>query len=691
MPKNNILMGRLGSHFNDSQAKSITFCVTEECNLRCKYCYMTDKNNFHRMSLGVAKQAVDFFLSQKVETDAVIWDFIGGEPLLEIDLIDQLSDYIKQQMYLRNHPWFFKYSFNLGTNGILYNDPRVQAYLRKNATHVSISMTIDGTREKHDLNRIFPNGAGSYDAIIENVKLWKSQFPYAQTKVTFASDDLRMLKDSIIHLWNLGLNMIPANIVFEDVWKDGDDEIYRQQLMELADYVLEHELWNDYSVRFFDPYVGHPMGDNAKKQRFCGTGRMVAVDCEGKLYPCIRFLDFCLSGKPALCIGNIYDGIDATKLKQFQVLDIGILNDNECSDCQVASGCFSCSGCNYENSPTNSIFSRTRYHCKLQKVQAECNEYFWTELAKRIHAVTPFEQRRMQAYQAENWQIAGARYLYFLISDESPVYCMYSPSRSTATMSRQTLMDGVKFAHANYMIPVFLGNPYDSLDEIERYRTHIIIDYASALETAVSEVVMQIPIISSEEDIVTLRAGAYQSTIMMVSPSNISGLSTRLAHLAGKTRRINIIKQALTSWAAEDIDSYLSELKLFCSYKKQKNLHTSINIFDHKENVSQCQCQAGRADFTLAPNGLLYACPAFYYQGEPSIGNLVDGLVISDESLYGIQKAVPCKSCEKTNCLRCIYVNKMETTTLNLAAEIQCAIAEQEEKLFNDVVCIEEA
>ena len=155
MDTREILMGTIGRSFNDGRAKSITFCVTEECNLRCSYCYMTGKNSFHRMSLDVAKQAVDYFLGQEPEEEAVIWEFIGGEPLLEIDLIDQISDYIKQQMYLRNHPWFKNYIFSIGSNGVLYNDSRVQAYLKKNAAHVSVAITIDGTREKHDMNRVF--------------------------------------------------------------------------------------------------------------------------------------------------------------------------------------------------------------------------------------------------------------------------------------------------------------------------------------------------------------------------------------------------------------------------------------------------------------------------------------------------------------------------------------------------------
>ena len=95
-------MGTPVQSFNDGVYQSITFSVTEECNLRCKYCYMIGKNN-KKMSFDTAKKAVDLILDSKPEYDAVAWEFIGGEPTLEIGLIDEISDYIKMQMYIKNH------------------------------------------------------------------------------------------------------------------------------------------------------------------------------------------------------------------------------------------------------------------------------------------------------------------------------------------------------------------------------------------------------------------------------------------------------------------------------------------------------------------------------------------------------------------------------------------------------------
>lgn len=91
MKANETFMGKGVSEWKSGEAYNITFIVTEDCNLRCKYCYQVHKNNKRRMNINTAKKAVDYFLDNAdfFSAKAVIWDFIGGEPLLEMDLIDK--------------------------------------------------------------------------------------------------------------------------------------------------------------------------------------------------------------------------------------------------------------------------------------------------------------------------------------------------------------------------------------------------------------------------------------------------------------------------------------------------------------------------------------------------------------------------------------------------------------------------
>ena len=81
--------------WQEGVAKEVTFIVTKDCQLACKYCYLVGKNSNERMSFDVAKRAIDYILSKEDDKlfnqESVIWDFIGGEPFLEIELIDKIS------------------------------------------------------------------------------------------------------------------------------------------------------------------------------------------------------------------------------------------------------------------------------------------------------------------------------------------------------------------------------------------------------------------------------------------------------------------------------------------------------------------------------------------------------------------------------------------------------------------------
>lgn len=85
--------------------RTITFIVTKDCQLACKYCYLVGKNSQENMSWDVAKKSIDYILDHEIDfpEEGVVWDFIGGEPFLEIDLIDKICDYLKVEMYRKQH------------------------------------------------------------------------------------------------------------------------------------------------------------------------------------------------------------------------------------------------------------------------------------------------------------------------------------------------------------------------------------------------------------------------------------------------------------------------------------------------------------------------------------------------------------------------------------------------------------
>lgn len=375
--------------WNSSIAKSITFIVTKDCQLACKYCYLVGKNEKERMSWDVAKKAVDYILEHPNEfnEDAVIWDFIGGEPFLEIDLIDKICDYIKTQMFLRKHHWFNSYRFSFSTNGINYNSDKVQKFIEKNHSHLSIGITIDGTKQKHDLNRIWKGigkEKGSYDDVVRNIPLWLSQFPYGGTKVTISSADIPYIKESVLHLYSLGIHEVNINCVFEDVWNENDDKLFENQLIELADAIIDCELYSQYTCSLFSEHIGKPLNSKLQNENWCGAGKMLSIDAAGNFYPCTRFAQYSLRNKKALIIGNIDEGIDKNKLRPFLTLDRCTQSTQECIDCEVASGCAWCQGENYDAAGSPTIYQRATAICKMHKARVRANNYYWNKLYRKL-------------------------------------------------------------------------------------------------------------------------------------------------------------------------------------------------------------------------------------------------------------------------------------------------------------------
>lgn len=365
----------------------VTFIVTKDCQLACKYCYLVGKNSKERMPYKIAQHAIDYILNDKrlQQYVGVIWDFIGGEPFLEIDLIDRICDYLKMEMYRLGHPWFNNYVFNFTTNGINYNEEKVQTFISKNHKHLSIGITIDGTEIKHNLNRVYKvSGRGSYEDVIRNIPLWQKQFPNEGTKVTISSADIPYICESVLHLYSLGIHTVHINVVFEDVWKEHDDEMFLEQLLQLADIIIDQGYYQDYTCSFFSEYIGKPLDPVRDNQNWCGAGMMLSVDASGNFYPCTRFAGYSLRSKKPVIIGNVYDGIDTNKLRPFLTLDRTTQSRQECIDCEVASGCAWCQGENYDAADTPTIWQRSTAICKMHKARVRANNYYWNKLYRKL-------------------------------------------------------------------------------------------------------------------------------------------------------------------------------------------------------------------------------------------------------------------------------------------------------------------
>lgn len=669
-----IKMGQLPRQWND-KANSITFCVTEDCNLACKYCYMTGKNSKNKMPFAVATKAVDYILADKehFKEDAVVWEFIGGEPFLEIDLVDRISDYIKQQMFLLGHRWFDAYRFNFSTNGLLYHTSKVQKYIWKNQGHVSIGISIDGNKTKHDLQRVRKDGSGSFDAVTKNVPLWLSQMPHAVTKSTFSHDDLPHLKDSIIALWDMGITTVAANVVFEDVWSEDDDLIFESQLKELADYVIDNELYYDYSVRFFDPKVGNPLTEDDLEVNYCGAGRMLAIDCQGNFYPCIRFYDISLSHKKGLRIGDIHSGINSDRLRPFYALTLRTQSRDECINCEVGKGCSWCNGCNYDCADSDTIFQRATFICKMHKANARANEYFWKRLSDVTGRISAKEELRLQGARRG---VGPARYLYIMTRDDIAPHCHYrNVAHTSANMEASVLTKSLAFCKEAGFIPVFLGTP-----PVGTARDGCLsitgADDAGAPKGAIL-------VFDNRVDQTRPTNG---NCILLIDQEHLATLCELVESLLRSSSRVNVILEGIESWNDNCLRLYERELvkvaeAVRLSYERGRLIEINV-LTDLWSLTGMCNCDAGERSFVVAPNGRIYLCPAFYYDSpEQDVGTLETGINVKSPRLLRCDSSLYCNSCDVFSCRRCKFLNRRLTGEINIPSRMQCLVGHVEREI----------
>lgn len=381
----------------DTGIKTITIVVTEACNLACTYCYQHQKTQRY-LTKETAKEIVDFLLDDSKinnyfnvdDFPCVVFDFIGGEPLLNIEVMDYFMDYFKFQSMLLNHRWQNNYMISISSNGVLYLDEKVQRFVEKNKNRMSFGITIDGTKELHDSCRVFPDGRGSYDIVEASVKKWVNDVPFPNTKVTIVPENLDYLVESVIHLFNLGVAVVPANVVFENVWTDINDATkFYNLLKELGDKIIDEEWYTKKYTSLFSEQIGTPLPEEENTNWCGGDGKMLAIGVDGTCYPCLRYMEYCLENKyrKPITTGNIYEGLNncqtCSTLKGLTEITRRSQSTDKCFHCPVGRGCQWCTAYNYDLFGTPD--KRATFHCSMHQARVLANVYYWNKLYKKLN------------------------------------------------------------------------------------------------------------------------------------------------------------------------------------------------------------------------------------------------------------------------------------------------------------------
>jgi uncharacterized protein len=362
----------------DKGLKAFCLHVAHDCNLCCGYCFAAQgdyQSGRRLMTRETALKALDF-LAQNSGRHEIEVDFFGGEPMLNMDVVQAAIVYGREIEKSTGK----KLHFTITTNGTLLNKEWID-YINQNLDNIVIS--IDGRPATHDAVRCYQGGQGSYERIV----------PWAQRLVegrggreyyvrgTFTARNLDFAND-VFHLADLGFREISVEPAVGQI---GQYTITREHLpMILAEYdrlaqkYLER-LQNGKPFRFYHFNLNLYEGPCIYKRiTACGAGvEYLAVSPEGELYPCHQFV-----GQRPFLMGNLDEGIiNQQIMAEFQ--SANIFNKAACRDCWAK---FFCSG----GCPANSYFTNgdirkpDELTCAMQKKRIECA--IMVEVTRKIAA-----------------------------------------------------------------------------------------------------------------------------------------------------------------------------------------------------------------------------------------------------------------------------------------------------------------
>lgn len=195
----------------DSQTITFTAVVTYACNLACPYCY-EGKGEISRESMSEERiESVAQFIQRETEKDrskTVNLVLYGGEPLLNskgcFRLLDRLTSWTRtKDITLTTH---------LDTNGTLLTGNIVRKFSEYDNVHVRTA--LHGPKEVHDRIRIFKNGKGTFDKIMNALELLKTSSIPTSLCVNVDKESVNEMGALLDDLKERGFSHIPIRFSF---------------------------------------------------------------------------------------------------------------------------------------------------------------------------------------------------------------------------------------------------------------------------------------------------------------------------------------------------------------------------------------------------------------------------------------------------------------------------------------------
>lgn len=307
--------------------------VGDFCNLRCTYCRDRDfdQNGKRIMSQQVLQALIDTLAHLPYQSQRMHW--LGGEPTLAG--LDFFQEVIRLQQSKVSKQWVN----TIQTNATLINREWAE-FLR--ATGFKVGVSIDGTSQTHDADRINLVGQGSYAKAMAGVHALRDAGIQPSVICVVTKRNVHLGAQMLRSLVESGFTSIAFNAFYNtatDLSRDPfavSDPAWTCFLKDIFEEWVTLDR-PDVRVRELDNMLAWTRGKVAKSCVFRGTcSNWMLVDFDGKAYPCERLGRSAYFGN-VTSVTSFGELLTAPAYREFATQTLRI--PDKCQTCPMRSFC----------------------------------------------------------------------------------------------------------------------------------------------------------------------------------------------------------------------------------------------------------------------------------------------------------------------------------------------------------------
>lgn len=366
--------------------------VTQQCNLRCKYCYVENPGSVPFMSEKTAQKAVDF-ITEFNDIEGFGISFYGGEPLLNFPVIKSTIEYASKTGEKKGFP---EVKFHVTTNGTLMTDEMIDFFTDYD---IDVMVSIDGPAETHDAMRVTPDGKGTHAKVAEVLQNLVDAKGRHKISVSGVITNTGRLKDIYAYFSQFPLRDIKLSYV--RYLDENEEEKYALSQLQKQQYM---EDMRELALECFDKIMKGvrpsyynfenkllQLWKHSKKGYFCPAGlRRFGISPGGEIYPCGPAADL-----GEFQMGTLDEGLDHKKVDAW-VRHSSFQTREECTPCWARNLCLG--GC-----PLQWLRDLDEERCTIS--------HHSTRLAIALYAAVKEQNEMMLASFVDERFLAGIREL----------------------------------------------------------------------------------------------------------------------------------------------------------------------------------------------------------------------------------------------------------------------------------------